>query len=441
MSKYLIDEYPLITLPTLAMMVGLHEAIILQQIHYWTTSANAQERDGHRWVYNSYAAWQKQMPFLSTGQITRAIHSLENHELLISANFNRLAVDNTKWYRIDYRRLEQASILGGHPSPISDASPYETERPLITSDKPLITSDKPLITSDKPLTASDKPLPETPTETTREKENTFEVLGKPSHVFDPTPEISAPQNVDILKFKDAFEVLREIPQFDADAKKDRTLGEWLGSREIHPSDAERVALAVASKWDGKKYKNVRATFRNWMLRELRTEPHPPTPLPQKQGVRDVDGNSRAVSWSPMEDTNNLELQRRDAVLKARHAKFAAEHPPEPEPPKPPTVHELWLQKQAAIKSKYFEEHPEDLDDPFLNPRTEDEVMHPTREVILASKQRVEAKPALGDALKGSDGVKDGTPPGNAKSGPPAHRRGMSREELLRQDLVEQTRLP
>lgn len=35
MNRRIIDESPLLIRPTLAAKVGLNEAIILQQIHYW----------------------------------------------------------------------------------------------------------------------------------------------------------------------------------------------------------------------------------------------------------------------------------------------------------------------------------------------------------------------------------------------------------------------
>ena len=35
-TMVLYDRYPLIINPTLAELIGLNEAIVLQQIHYWT---------------------------------------------------------------------------------------------------------------------------------------------------------------------------------------------------------------------------------------------------------------------------------------------------------------------------------------------------------------------------------------------------------------------
>ncbi|WP_249366800.1 hypothetical protein [Neobacillus rhizophilus] len=35
MSKLLINENPVMIIPSLAVKIGLNEAVILQQIHYW----------------------------------------------------------------------------------------------------------------------------------------------------------------------------------------------------------------------------------------------------------------------------------------------------------------------------------------------------------------------------------------------------------------------
>ena len=35
MNNLLIDDYPILVLPKLATEIGLNEAIVLQQIHYW----------------------------------------------------------------------------------------------------------------------------------------------------------------------------------------------------------------------------------------------------------------------------------------------------------------------------------------------------------------------------------------------------------------------
>jgi hypothetical protein len=109
MTKLLFDTQPLIIIPELAVLVGLNEAIILQQVHYWTEhnrKAGSNLKEGFTWTFNSYKDWQKQFPFWSTDTIKRAILKLEKLRLLISASFNSLKIDKTKWYRINYEILD-----------------------------------------------------------------------------------------------------------------------------------------------------------------------------------------------------------------------------------------------------------------------------------------------------------------------------------------------
>ena len=104
----LIQEPPLQVLPSLAKAIGLNEAIVLQQIHYWLQKSSNIEV-GHKWIYNTYNAWQKQFPFWSIPTIRRTITSLEKQGVIVTGNFNKAGFDNTKWYRIDYQKLESMS--------------------------------------------------------------------------------------------------------------------------------------------------------------------------------------------------------------------------------------------------------------------------------------------------------------------------------------------
>lgn len=106
MNNLLIDDYPLVVLPNLAKRIGLNEAILLQQMHFWI-----QKRkniiDDISWVYNTYAGWAEQFPFWSESTIKRTVRSLENQNLLLVGNFNKLKIDNTKWYSINYQELKR----------------------------------------------------------------------------------------------------------------------------------------------------------------------------------------------------------------------------------------------------------------------------------------------------------------------------------------------
>jgi hypothetical protein len=105
--RLLIDEPPLMVLPSLAAAIGLNEAIVIQQLHYWL-GRSGKERDGRQWIYNSYPDWEQQFPFWSNKTIRRIIGSLESSGLILSANYNNSAFDKTKWYTIDYAALATA---------------------------------------------------------------------------------------------------------------------------------------------------------------------------------------------------------------------------------------------------------------------------------------------------------------------------------------------
>lgn len=108
MSKLLLDESPIFVLPSLAEKVGLNESIFLQQLHYWLVASKNIE-EGHKWVYNTYDGWLEQFPFWSKSTLRRTITSLENQNLIIKGNFNKLKIDKTIWYRIDYEVFESVN--------------------------------------------------------------------------------------------------------------------------------------------------------------------------------------------------------------------------------------------------------------------------------------------------------------------------------------------
>jgi len=114
MSKLLMKEEPVMIIPSLAVKIGLNEAVVLQQTHSWLTISKDVIR-GKRWVYKTYLDWQKQLPFWSVSTIKRAIHKLESQGYLISGNWNKVILDHTKWYSIDYVKLEELAESQSEP--------------------------------------------------------------------------------------------------------------------------------------------------------------------------------------------------------------------------------------------------------------------------------------------------------------------------------------
>jgi hypothetical protein len=106
-QRLLVDEPPLLVLPTLAQRLGLQGAIVTQQLHYWVQQPTAHAREGRRWVYNSYQGWQRQFPFWSVATVKRIFLALERRGVVLSAQFRKGAWDRRKWYTLDYVRLAE----------------------------------------------------------------------------------------------------------------------------------------------------------------------------------------------------------------------------------------------------------------------------------------------------------------------------------------------
>jgi hypothetical protein len=106
-SALFADEPVLIFHPSLACLLGLNEAIVLQQLHYWLKRSE-NEHEGHRWVYNTYKQWrEKSFPFWEERTIQRAMINLEGKGLVISCRLQAQDWNQRKWYRIDYDALYQ----------------------------------------------------------------------------------------------------------------------------------------------------------------------------------------------------------------------------------------------------------------------------------------------------------------------------------------------
>ena len=106
MSSLLMKEIPLMVQPSLAKELGLNEALFLQQLNYWI-ERSTKKIDGKYWIYNTIEAWHKQFPFWSISTIKRIILNLEKKKLIITGNFNKISMDRTKWYTINYSLLQE----------------------------------------------------------------------------------------------------------------------------------------------------------------------------------------------------------------------------------------------------------------------------------------------------------------------------------------------
>jgi hypothetical protein len=164
-SALLINEPPLQVLPSLAVAVGLNEAIILQQMHFWLLRST-HVVDGIPWVYNTYEEWREQFPFWSAITIQRAILALEGVGVVESTTrFNRNPIDKSKWYTINHTRLNELTSPATHQNDMSthqvDMSTHQPDT-LDASDCYVDISNCYASQRLLPETSAEIPLPQTP---------------------------------------------------------------------------------------------------------------------------------------------------------------------------------------------------------------------------------------------------------------------------------------
>lgn len=112
-KELFIDKSKTLIINTdLALVLGdLNEAIVLNQLNYWlgiNRKAGKNFIDDRYWVYNSYSDWKaKDFPYWSEKTIQRTFTRLENKGVVVSANYNKLGIDKTKWYTIDTEKLQE----------------------------------------------------------------------------------------------------------------------------------------------------------------------------------------------------------------------------------------------------------------------------------------------------------------------------------------------
>lgn len=126
-SRALFNTHPIVINPESANLFGLNGAVILQQFHYWITEKQANPskyansfKDGHCWVYMSIKSICDKYPFLGSERtVKRVLSDLKDSGVLAVGNYNKMSMDKTNWYRINYQRLNQlVSNASGQNDPI-----------------------------------------------------------------------------------------------------------------------------------------------------------------------------------------------------------------------------------------------------------------------------------------------------------------------------------
>lgn len=104
MSRLLVPEPPLQLLPSLAVRIGLNEAIVLQQLHFWV------QRSQDGWVERPMASWERQFPFFSSATIRRTFTKLRADGLVLVKTITGDA-GRVNHYAIDYASVPEWDVL------------------------------------------------------------------------------------------------------------------------------------------------------------------------------------------------------------------------------------------------------------------------------------------------------------------------------------------
>lgn len=109
-SPLLINEIPLQVSPSLAVALGnINEAIILQQIQHLLKEPKSGrvDKNGQKYIRNTYKEWHEQFPWLSTRSIKERIKSLKDKGIVTAKSFSGGGFGRTLWYSINYDKLDE----------------------------------------------------------------------------------------------------------------------------------------------------------------------------------------------------------------------------------------------------------------------------------------------------------------------------------------------
>ena len=110
MSNIFYNIEPKVINTELACLLGLNEAIVLQQMHYWLEKNKAKAKNYHDnrfWTYGSLQEYRdRDFKFWSFNTVKRTIAKLTERGFLLASNYNKIRLDQTKWYSIDYEALD-----------------------------------------------------------------------------------------------------------------------------------------------------------------------------------------------------------------------------------------------------------------------------------------------------------------------------------------------
>lgn len=87
----------------IAAKYGMKDAVVLQSLAYWLQKNVINKNnihDGVAWTFNSVSKMKEYFPYLTYNQLADCLRRLEKNGLIVSANYNKMGYDRTKWYTL-----------------------------------------------------------------------------------------------------------------------------------------------------------------------------------------------------------------------------------------------------------------------------------------------------------------------------------------------------
>ena len=81
------------------------KSLFISKLHYWLNKCGRNIEDSEaKWIYNTIKDWAEQFNW-SLSTLKRIVYSLEEEGIIISKKINARKWNHTKWYSIDYNKL------------------------------------------------------------------------------------------------------------------------------------------------------------------------------------------------------------------------------------------------------------------------------------------------------------------------------------------------
>lgn len=131
----------------IAKRVGVHAAIIFDNIRFWCARSKANGAnfyDGSYWVYNSVSAWTELFPYMTEKQIRGALDRLYEEGLVAKGCYNKDPRDRTSWYAVAEMHLPSganghspsgANAIAAEGEPLPDTNLPDTKPNPSSSDR------------------------------------------------------------------------------------------------------------------------------------------------------------------------------------------------------------------------------------------------------------------------------------------------------------------